>query len=98
MGASVAAMEPLVDQVVWAQSLAATIRAERAAAGISQADVLERTGIARTVYWRIEQGTRVVDVVQLRAIAEAIGTTVPDLLARTDTRYAETIARQDPAT
>jgi len=73
----------------WADALAATIRAERAAAGMTSAEMVAATEIPSTVYWRIEKGTRPVHVLQLRKIAIALGTSTEDLIRKTDARAIE---------
>lgn len=70
----------------WVAATAATLRAERAAAGISQAQVAERTGIARTSYRFYELGERNPDTVQIAKIAEVFGVTVSYLLGEIERR------------
>lgn len=62
-----------VDRDRWAAALAATLRAERGVARLSQAEVERRTGITRTSYRLYEEGKRQPDMVQLAVIAEAFG-------------------------
>lgn len=74
----------------WAAATAATLRAERAAAGISQVQVADRTGIARTSYRFYEQGERKPDTVQLAQIAEAFGVSFSYLLGEIERRASAT--------
>lgn len=53
----------------WAEAVAATLRAERAVAGLSQAETAERANIARTSYRLYEEGKRNPNVPQLVSIA-----------------------------
>ncbi len=77
-----------MDQLVAA--VAATLRAERAAAGLSQVQVADRTGIARTSYRFYEQGERNPDTVQLAQIAEAFGVKFSYLVGEIERRAAVT--------
>lgn len=65
----------------WIAAIAATLRAERGVAGLSQAEVSRRTGIARTSYRFYEEGERQPDVLQLAAISEAFGKPLSELIA-----------------
>ncbi|MFD6093680.1 helix-turn-helix domain-containing protein [Oerskovia sp. NPDC060338] len=65
----------------WIAAIAATLRAERGVAGLSQAEVSRRTGIARTSYRFYEEGERQPDVLQLAAISEAFGMSLSQLIA-----------------
>ena len=56
-----------------AQAVAETIRAERAAAQLSQAELAARAGIPRVTYIRYETGERKPNVVQVMQIAAALG-------------------------
>lgn len=62
-----------VDPDRWGSAVAETIRAERAAAKLSQAEVSRRSGIPRPTYLRYESGERNPTFAQLAAIATAIG-------------------------
>ena len=59
------------EQRRWESAVAATLRAERGIARLSQADVARITGIARSSYRLYESAERVPDAVQLARIAEA---------------------------
>lgn len=67
-------------------ALARTLRAERAAAGLTQDRMAERAGLARMVYIRLETGERHATVAQLAKIAEAHGTTPARLLQDAERR------------
>lgn len=56
------------------------IRRERKAAGLSQAALAERIGVAQPTIVRWEDGTRAPDVNALSAVAEALGVSAADLL------------------
>lgn len=67
-------------------AVAATIRAERAAAELTQSDMQDRAGIPKQTYIRIEKGQRVVDVTQLAHICAALGLTLEQFMARVGER------------
>lgn len=53
--------------------IAETIRAERAAKGLTQKGLAERAGIPVQTYLRYELGTRDIPAVQLMRVAAALG-------------------------
>ena len=74
------------ERQLWAEAVAATLRAERAVAGLDQAAIARPTGIARSSYRFYEQAARNPDVVQLAMIAEAFGVTFAYLMSEVDRR------------
>lgn len=66
------------------QALADEIRAERARQRLTQAQVIERSGVPRSTYVRMEAGTRAIDVVQLDRVAVAFGVSARELLERAE--------------
>jgi transcriptional regulator with XRE-family HTH domain len=56
------------------------IRARRVAAGATQIDLCYVTGVDRTTYQRFESGVSDPHLGELTLIAEALGTTVEDLV------------------
>lgn len=80
----------------WSEAAARTIRAERAAANMSQAAVISAAGISRSTYLRLEAGERVADISQLAAIATALGIETADFVQRVAGRVAEVDADADP--
>ncbi|PKV80850.1 helix-turn-helix domain-containing protein [Nocardia fluminea] len=62
------------------EALAAHLRAERARAGLTQADLSERTGIHTTTLSRIENGKLTLTIEQILRIAPALGVTAGDFL------------------
>ena len=74
------------DKDRWAAALAATLRAERGVAKLSQAEVERKTRIARTSYRLYELGERQPDLVQLAVIAEAFGVATSYLIAEVERR------------
>lgn len=68
------------------EAIAATIRAERAAANLTKDDVLKRAGISRQTYYKLESGERVLDVSQFDAICKAIGVSMALILERAQQR------------
>lgn len=73
----------------WAEAVAETIRAERAAARLSQAELAERAGIPRITYIRYETGERKPNVVQVAQIADALGMRLSSFLQRVEDRVGE---------
>lgn len=66
-------------------ALASEVRSRRAYRRMSQAELVEATGLSRSTIGRIENGDRDMDIPQLIAIAAALGTTPTELLqAATD--------------
>lgn len=70
----------------WSEAVAAQIRAERAAAGLTQAQVYEPAGLPRSTYLRIEKGTRVADTTQLARILGVLGLRMSVFFARVEDR------------
>lgn len=66
------------------QALANEIRAERARQRLTQAQVIEKSGIPRSTYVRLEAGERVIDVQQLDKIAHAFGIPMRELVDRAE--------------
>lgn len=71
----------------WVAALAATLRAERGVAGISQAAMERITGITRSSYRLYEQGVRQPDMLQLAKIAEALRIPLSRLVSETERRF-----------
>lgn len=69
--------------------MAATLRAERGVAGLSQAEAGRRSGIARTSYRLYEEGLRQPDLVQLARIVEAFGISTVRFMAEVERRASE---------
>ena len=68
-----------------ATTLGATARAARERAGLTQADVAERVGIASEVYGRLERGRMLPSVQTLRRLCLALAVPADDLLGLRDT-------------
>lgn len=73
------------------RAVAATLRAERAAAGLTQDALAAASGLNRNVYIRLERGERHATLGQLDQIARALPQIahVTDLVTRIDTRRGE---------
>jgi len=69
--------------------VAAQIRAERAAAGIPQSEVMRRSGIARSTYIRIEAGVHIADTTEMARIAQALGVPLSELFRRVEDRMRQ---------
>lgn len=70
----------------WSEAVAAQVRAERAAAGLTQAQVYEPAGLPRSTYIRVEKGTRVADTTQLARICNVLGLRMSEFFARVEGR------------
>lgn len=70
----------------WDEAAAQTIRAERAVAKLSQAELADRAGLARSSYIRYEKGERIPNIAQLAAIAQGLGISMTTLVMRIDDR------------
>jgi len=74
----------------WSDAVAAQIRAERAARGLTQADMVERSGVPRSTYIRLERGQRVADSTQLARLCAVWELRVSEFFARVEgERYPE---------
>ena len=74
------------ERSAWSDAVSAQIRAERAAAGLTQADVVKRSGIPRSTYIRIESGSRVPDVTQLARLCDSWGLGLSEFFRRVEGR------------
>jgi transcriptional regulator with XRE-family HTH domain len=66
------------------QQLCALLRHLRREAGLTQVDVAERLDVPQSFVSKYESGERRLDVIELRHVAEAIGTTLEDVVSRLD--------------
>lgn len=62
--------------------LAGVLRAERRRLDLTIDEAADASGLARSVYYRLERGQRHVDVGQLEGIAGGFGTTITELLQK----------------
>lgn len=70
----------------WEAALAETLRAERAAARLTQAELAAKSGIPRVTYLRYESGERRPNVVQIAQIADGLGVKLSVFLQRVEER------------
>ena len=68
------------------QAVSATLRAERAAAQMTQAELAERSGLGYQTVMRLEKGERSPSVSQLAALCSALGLSMSDLVERAEQR------------
>lgn len=71
------------------EALAAQVRAERAAAGLSRDELSERAGVPVSTLRRIESGERVATITQLAQVAGSLGLLTSQLVARAEQRAAQ---------
>jgi transcriptional regulator with XRE-family HTH domain len=69
-----------------ADAFAAQLRAERAAANMSQDDLARVTGVSKPTIARIETGVRVMDTTQLATFCRAFGITMGTFALRAEGR------------
>jgi transcriptional regulator with XRE-family HTH domain len=77
------------------QAIAAQLRAERAAAGLTREQVYEAAGVSRSTYARIEKGSIVIDTAQLAAIAAVLGVPASDIWRRAEDRMLASLDIND---
>ena len=70
----------------WSDAVAAQIRAELAASGMTQGEAAKGAGMARATLNRIAQGSRVADVSQLDKLCRLWGIPLSEFMARTEQR------------
>lgn len=73
----------------WEAALAETLRAERAAAKLTQVELAAKAGIPRVTYNRYETGERRPNVVQVAQIADGLGMKLSTFLGRVEARASE---------
>ena len=69
-------------------AFAAQLRAERAAAGMNQAELGSAAGLSKQTILRFENGSRVMDTAQLADICRALGITIVDFVIGAEQRLA----------
>lgn len=72
----------------FSRALAAQLRAERAAANLTQTEMAKRMGISRGQLIRVEAEERILDTTQLVNAARALGLTVLEFVKRSEERLA----------
>jgi len=70
------------------RAVAATIRAERAAAQLTQQDLAKRSGLGYQTVMRLEKGERSPNVVQMAALCSVFGIPMSELVERAERRLA----------
>ncbi|CQD22338.1 anaerobic benzoate catabolism transcriptional regulator [Mycobacterium europaeum] len=66
------------------QELCELLRQLRVEAGLTQVDVAKRLGVPQSFISKYESGERRLDVIELRHVAEAIGTNLAAVVSRLD--------------
>jgi len=74
------------EQSGWSRTVAAQIRAERAAAGLTQIELYTRAGIPRSTYLRIERGSHVADTTELNKLTDALDISMSEFFRRVENR------------
>lgn len=64
------------------QQLCALLRQLRLEAGLTQVQVAERLNVPQSFVSKYESGERRLDIIELRHVADAIGTTLDTVVAR----------------
>ena len=78
----------------WTRAVAAQIRAERAASGKTQREVIADSGIPKSTYLRLESGERRADADQLAQIVAVLGLKLSVFFQRVEDR----VETMDPTT
>lgn len=71
------------------EAFAATLRAERAALGLSQKDLYTAAKIPSSTYFRLESGERTMNTAQLGDICKALGMSITEFALRAEARRAD---------
>ena len=69
-------------------TVAAQVRAERAAARLTGDEMIDKSGIPRSTYWKIEKGTHVADTTQLTRICTVLGINLSEFFHRVEARMS----------
>jgi len=83
----------------YSAAIAAQLRAERAAQGLTQEQLASKAGMGRQMLMRIEKEERVADVSQVADLVAALGIGLVEFFERTEARLAQArpAARRDVA-
>jgi DNA-binding XRE family transcriptional regulator len=73
---------------LYSDAVASQVRAERAAADITQKQIVALSGLSRSTYVRIEDGVHVADTSELARICGAYGMSVLEFIHRVEERIA----------
>lgn len=76
------------ERSTWSDQVAAQIRAERAASGLTQAEVITASGMTRSTYLRVESGERVADTTQLARLCGVFNLPLSVFFRRVEERVA----------
>lgn len=72
------------------------LRGAREAAGLTQVELAQALRRSQSFVSKVERGETRLDVLQLRAICRALGTTLPDFVARLEEQLARSERRGRP--
>jgi transcriptional regulator with XRE-family HTH domain len=75
-------------------ALLALLREARQAANLTQVELATKIGQSQSFVSKAEVGERRLDVMQLRTICQALGTTLPAFVAKLEERLAQGQRRQ----
>ena len=75
-------------------ALLALLRETRKAAGLTQVQLAERVGETQSYVSKLERGELRLDVIQLRTLCLAFGTTLPGFVAKLEERLAKRAKRR----
>ncbi len=76
-----------MEKSIWSEQyrqLCVVLRQLRQEAGLTQVDVADRLDVSQSFVSKYEAGERRLDVIELRHVAEAIGTTLEAVVSRLD--------------
>lgn len=88
-----------MEKSIWTDDysvLLALLRETRSAAGLTQVDLAAKIGQTQSFVSKIEGGDRRLDVIQLRTILHALGSTLPAFVAKLEERLTASQDRPSP--
>lgn len=69
--------------------LVALLRETREAAGLTQVELAQKIGTSQSFITKMEVGQRRLDMIQLRTVCHALGTTLPDFVTKLEGRMTK---------
>lgn len=74
------------EKTPWTAAVAATVRAERAARGWTQDELVQRSGLSKSTIRRTESNDRVADISQIAKLADSFGVSLPEFFRMAEER------------
>lgn len=70
-------------------ALAALLRETREAAGLTQVQLAQKIGTSQSFITKMEVGQRRLDLIQLRTVCQALGTTLPAFVTKLEAQMSK---------